>query len=144
MPNPADLTEVTEWQGNAHLVVHAPSGDIDCGYFQKRSGGDVDSEEAKWGSGGMSSDVARGGRPTRNNYTLSRAYSPVRDGALYDQLELLRGRSRATVTDLVLDADGNVVESKPGGGVLKALNRGDYDDTSNNERTFAIEISADA
>lgn len=140
----ADLTEVLEWQGNAHLVVHGPNGDIDLGYFQKRSGGDVDSEEGKWGSGGMSAAVARGGRRTRNNVTLSRAYSPSRDGALVDKIDPLIGRARVTGTDLVLDANANVVDTTPFAGVLKAYNTGDYDDTSNDQRTFTIEISTDA
>jgi hypothetical protein len=142
MANPADLTEVLEWQGNAHLVVHTPQGDVDCGYFQKSTGGDGDSEEAKWGAGGMGRARARGGRPTKANKTASRAYSPSRDGVLYDRLYPF-GRHRCTLSDLVLDLDGNVVESTPHPGVLKAMNRGDYDDTSNDQRTFTIEVSTD-
>jgi hypothetical protein len=145
MANAADLSEVLEWQGNAQLVVHLPTGDLDCGYFQKLVGADkIDSDEAKWGSGGMSTDVARGGRPTRDNATLTRAYSPTRDGPIFNACEPYRGRVRATVTDFVLDLDGNVLESKAHQGMLKALDRGEYDDTSNSQRTFTVEVSTDA
>jgi hypothetical protein len=136
----SELTEVGEWQGNATVKV----GDIDLGYFQKRTGGAVDSEEAKWGSGGMEPETARGGRRTRDNVVLTRPYSPTRDGALYARLVDLVGRGRASGTDFVLDIDGNVKDSVAFKGVLKKIDRGDYDDTSKDQRDFIVEISADA
>jgi hypothetical protein len=140
-----DLNEVGEWQGTAQLFVNGLDGaEINIGFFQKRTGGALDSEEAKWGSGGMQPEVARGGRASRDNVVLTRPYSRTRDAALYSKLGHLVGRSRARVVDIVLDSNGQNADTNTFTGVLKKVDRGDYDDTSKDQRDFVIEISTDA
>ena len=139
MPIQLYTDEVGEWQG----VATAKIGDTDLGAFSKRTGGAIDSEEAKWGPGGMEPEVARGGRRTRDNIVLTRAYSTSRDQKLYHDLLPLVGRVRVTVVDHVYDIDGNSKEDREFSGVLKKIDRGDYDDTSKDRREFSIEISAD-
>jgi hypothetical protein len=134
-----DLTEVSEWQGNAHLVVEG----VDFGFFQKRTGGAPSAESSKWGSGGMQPGRARGGKRSKSQIVLTRAYSPARDGALYSQFEDRVGRARVSGADLVLDLDENVLESKPFAGMLQGLDRGDYDDGSNDQRNFTVTIDSD-
>lgn len=81
---------------------------INFGVFDKKSGGVVDSDIYKFKPGGMADEVDLGGSPTVEDITIERLYRHERD---HDELQRLlnwAGRAKCTVSQHVMDVDGNV------------------------------------
>jgi hypothetical protein len=78
------------------------------GVFDKKTGGEVDSEEYKYNPGGMAEPVSLGGRRNNGNVTVQRLYRLVRDHANLTQ-KLFNGAGKASmiIAQGVLDTDGN-------------------------------------
>lgn len=85
----------------------APDIPIIKGIWDTRTGGQIDSEETLYHPGGMASPISLGGRQTPENITLSRLCKVGRDWQAIPALMGGVGKSRVTITDDVLDFDGN-------------------------------------
>lgn len=85
---------------------------LNHGVFDKKSGGDLDSDDTKYYPGGMVDPVSLGGRRTVSNLTVSRLYRLERDHASLQKMYDSVGRSDAVVSVQPLDIQG-VVFGKP-------------------------------
>lgn len=78
------------------------------GTWDKKSGGEVDSEEYKYNPGAMAEPISLGGRRQVGNVTVSRNYRLVRDHQnLMAKLIAGAGKARMTVSQQPLDINGN-------------------------------------
>ncbi len=110
--------------------------------FSKRSGGMADSEESKYPPGGNQPEKAMGGRQTVENVTLSGEYQPEIHQSIIAWLESRRGRGKATVVEQPIDDEGDTIgEPETWTGLVKSVNRGEYDAESSDAREVEIEIS---
>ena len=111
--------------------------------ISKRSGGGKDSEETKYPPGGNEPEESLGGRTTVENVELVGLYKPQLHATEYKRLEAAVDRDApARVVEKVIDSAGNVIaEPEVWTGIMKAINRGEYDSTSDDAREVTIEIS---
>lgn len=78
------------------------------GTWDKKSGGEVDSEEYRYYPGGMEDQVSLGGRKNVGNVTVSRLYRLVRDHDLLMQKMISGvGKAQVTISQQPLDINGN-------------------------------------
>lgn len=107
------------------------------GTFDKRSGGDVDSDISK-------RDTADGpqvyhAKKTVNDLTVTRGYDRERDHELLRGLEQRAGRASMSVSEQPLDADGNPWgKPKTWDGMLKSVNSGEVDVTTSDPRDLDL------
>jgi hypothetical protein len=138
MPDPIGARQDT-WS------VSVSVDDVDYGVWDKKSGGNADSEETKYKPGGMAPEITLGGSQSVENVTLSRLYDLNRDHQIISTLLARRGRAPAVVKQQPLDHDGNVFGSPVVfRGVLKAVNVPDVDSEGNDAAMVEIEISTAA
>jgi hypothetical protein len=115
------------------------------GVWDKKSGGEVDSEEYKYNPGAMAEAVSLGGRKITGNVTTSRLYRLVRD-----HQELTRkmiagvGKARVVVAQQPLDVDGNAF-GRPivWNGTLKRWTPPEVDSESSDAALVEIEVTAE-
>jgi hypothetical protein len=86
---------------------------INFGIFDKKTGGEVDSEEYKFKPGSMEEDVSLGGRVLTGNVILSRLNRIDRDWSHAQEFINYVGRAKAKVSQQPLDIDGNAGGAKP-------------------------------
>ena len=79
----------------------------DLGIFDKKSGGEIDSDENKYPLGGMLGEISLGGRKTVGELTISRYFDADRDDPLFGFLNANVGAGDATVGVIPLDFHGN-------------------------------------
>lgn len=84
---------------------------INFGVWDKKSGGAVDSDQYKYKPGGMQPQISLGGSRTIEDLTISRLYRHERDHVELQRLINWTGRATVTVSQHVLDLDGNVFGS---------------------------------
>jgi hypothetical protein len=105
-PTRQDTWAVTVFVENL-LVPGRPMQNL--GIWDKKSGGEVDSEEYKYSPGAMAGTISLGGRKNVGNVTVSRLYRLMRDHTSEHQMLITGvGKARATVSQQPLDVDGNV------------------------------------
>lgn len=141
-PTRADTFEVTVHVQN---VLHPNKIMLNCGVWDKRSGGRKDSEELKYPPGGMRPEISLGGRSTTENVTVSRNYRLVRDHQDLSGILLAGvGKARMTVTQQPLDLDGNAF-GRPSvwSGTLKSVSLPEHDSESNDAAMVELEMTAD-
>lgn len=115
------------------------------GIWSTKEGGDGDSEETKIYPGGAQGQVSLGGRPTRENVTVSRYFSLDRDLPKIKRWDGRRGKARVVVTEVFLDADDNAFGTGvTWTGTLKRVAWPPYDSESSDAAKVEIEISTDA
>jgi hypothetical protein len=113
------------------------------GYFASKSGGNISADTNKVYDGGSTTPDVLAGPAEADNVTLSRAYDPVRDGALLTKLRQQVGRFAATVSltptdrDLVPVGDPTVYPDA----LLVGLNEPEYDASSGDAATFELEFA---
>lgn len=113
------------------------------GLFDTFSGGETDSDDAKYRPGGLSAEEAVGGPPTVGNVTVSRAFRRERDVALRRWRNRI-GRALAVVKVQPLDNDGNVYGSpETYKGLLKRLTPPEHDSNSSDPAVVELEIVCD-
>lgn len=130
------------------VTVFRPGTDIPIikGVWDKKTGGQVDSEETTYHPGGMADPISLGGRRNVENLTLSRLCKVGRDWAAIPSLMAAVGKAAVTVTDEVLDFDGNSI---PGTstltykGTLKRCTPPDTDSESSGPAMIEIEVTID-
>lgn len=108
MPDTIRPTRADTWSVTV-FVEHPVSGNmVNCGVWDRRTGGEVDSEETKYNPGGMAEPISLGGRRTVGNIVVARNYRLVRDHQdLAQFLTNAVGKSRMTVSAQPLDINGN-------------------------------------
>jgi hypothetical protein len=113
------------------------------GTFDKFSGGEMDSEEAKYYPGGMQQVISLGGRVSVGNVTISRLYDLARDHPLVGWLMGGCGKAAFTVTKTSLTVDATAVEHPlVYTGTLKAVTPPDHDSESNDAALIALEMTS--
>lgn len=112
------------------------------GFFDKMSGGSIDSEEVKYKPGGMAPQISLGGSVTVTNITVERLYDLDRDGPVIADLKGKVGKSQVTITRQSLDVDGHAHGKQiVWTGKLKMLQFPEADSESNAAALFQLEVS---
>lgn len=112
------------------------------GVYDKLSGGEIDSEEAKYRPGAMAPMVSLGGTVEVGNLTISRLYVLNRD---HDRIHWLVGRvgkGQVVISRQPLDVDGNAY-GKPlvYTGTLKTVTPPEVDSESSDAALLECEIT---
>jgi hypothetical protein len=114
------------------------------GVWDKKTGGDVDSNELKYRPGGMGPIQSMGGTRVTNNITLQRDYDRVRDHDHVNEFLKAVGKKRATVHQQPLDLDGNPYgKAIHWHGVFKRVLAPDHDSEGSGAAMIEVEISVD-
>jgi hypothetical protein len=127
-----------------HHTVNGASTTTDLGVWDGLTGGDLDSDEAKYWPGGMAPQVSLGGHRNPSNIVLKRLYRLQRD---HDRLNLLLhnvGRGTVEIHKLPMDIDGNTY-GKPlnYSGKLKRVTPPEHDSTSSDPGIIEMEVTPD-
>jgi len=145
MPNDNNRpTRQDQWA----IIVHYQGNSI--GYFDKKSGGAVDSDDTKYYPGDMADPISLGGRRTTDNVTLQRIYDGDLDHTrvfaggktLIQALMDGAGKSAVTVTQRPKDRDGNGFGQRiTWNGILKRVLPPETDSESSSAAMLEIEIA---
>jgi hypothetical protein len=112
------------------------------GIWDKRSGGELDSEEVKYYPGAMGEQEQLGGRVVAGNNTLSRLFKGDRDQAILGKLFSAVGKSAVKITEQPLDTDGNAYGNPiVWNGILKKVQSPARDSESTSVAMIEIEVS---
>jgi len=125
------------------VEVRDPKGGIHkLGVWDKRSGGEVDTDIYKYKPGGMAPQVSLGGSKTIGDLTISRLYRHKRDHLMLQNEINWAGRARVTVSQHILDIDGNEFGSPiTWVGILKTVTPPDHDSESTDPAMIELVIS---
>jgi hypothetical protein len=126
-----------------NVKVTTPAGAINLGAFDKKSGGELDSDEVTYYPGGMVPRISLGGRVTPGNVTLQRIYDRFDDHAKIGALLNAVGKGTVTVTQRPMDIDGNVFGQTgiQWIGVLKRVQVPDVDSEATSAALLEIEVT---
>jgi len=118
---------------------------LDLGVWDKKSGGQGDSEETTYPPGGMKPNVSLGGRQTVENVTVSRLYRLVRDHQnLLARLYAGRGKAEMVVKQQPLDINGHAFgQPITWRGKLKRVTPPDHDSESNDAALIELEMTVE-
>jgi hypothetical protein len=119
---------------------------MDCGIWDKRGGGAVDSEEARYNPGGMAPAVSLGGRKTVENVTVSRLYRIVRDHTdLTQRLISGVGRAKMEVRQLPMEITGGESNLRQiiWTGTLKRVTVPEHDSESSDAALMELEMTVE-
>jgi hypothetical protein len=135
MPNP---TREDTW------IVTLNLEGIDEGVWDKKEGGEADSEELKYPPGGMVDEISMGGRKSYGNVTISRFCDWARDWPKVPTWMNMAGAARGTIGQQPGDIHKNP-QGKPlvMGGTLKRVLPPEPDSTGNSESRIEMEFTID-
>lgn len=127
-------------QDTFQILVHLNGNSL--GQWDKKTGGEVDSDENKYYPGGMQPPQDLGGRVTPGNVVLQRLYDRVDDHDKIQTLINAVGKGTVTVSQRPMDPNGNPY-GKPiiWTGKLKRVNTPDVDGESSSAALYEIEVS---
>jgi hypothetical protein len=116
----------------------------DLGVWDSKSGGELDSEEAKYRPGGMAAEISLGGSRTYGNLTISRYCDRLRDWPTIKWLATRCGAGRVSCGITPLDVNG----ARGGdpityGGTLKTVTPPEIDSTGTDAAQLELEITID-
>jgi len=121
---------------------------IISGVWDKKTGGEVDSEETLYHPGGMVPPVSLGGRKNVGNLVLTRLCKIERDWYAIPSLISAVGRSKVTVGDQAMDIDGNAAGTSGSNknpltynGILKRVTPPEVDSESSGPALIEIEVT---
>lgn len=117
---------------------------IDHGVWDKMTGGEVDSDDAKYNEGGMQPPISLGGKKTVGNVTVSRLYRLARDHDVAQVYINGAGKASMVVTKQPLDIDGHTY-GKPivYKGTLKRVGLPEVDSESSNAGLIELEMTVE-
>lgn len=135
---PPQPTREDTWRVNVTV------GDRPLGVFDSFSGGEIDSEEAKYPPGGMAAEISLGGRRTIGNVTVGKYLDRATDWPLVKWLASQVGAARVTIglTPLAFDASSGG-EPLVYGGTLKTVTVPDIDSAGNDVAKLELECTMD-
>lgn len=114
------------------------------GVWDKKTGGDVDSNELKYRPGGMAPIQSMGGTTVPANVVLQRDYDRVDDHDRINTLLSKVGKVRATVHQQPLDFNGNAYgKAVIWHGTFKRVLVPDVDSEGNAASLIEVEVSVD-
>lgn len=117
---------------------------VDFGVWDKKTGGETDSDQYKYKPGSMAPQVSLGGTKTIGDLTISRLYRHERDHLRIQDLQSWCGRARCTVAQLPLDLDGNSFgDPITWTGILKTVTPPEHDSESTDPAMLELVISPD-
>jgi len=116
------------------------------GVWDKKTGGDLDSDEVKYYPGGMVGVEALGGRLNPTNLTLQRIYDRVDDAQYVNRLFNGVGNESVTVTQHPMNLDGSLYGPKRviWTVVLKRVRFPDVDSETTGAALIEIEVTVNA
>ena len=126
------------------FVVHMKCAGVRTGVWDKKTGGDADSDELKYHPGGMVPAISLGGKKVPANIVLQRNYDKIAD---HDNINFLLnhvGRGECHVHQRPLGFDGNPYGAKGGVvwiGTLKRVTIPDVDSEGNAAAMLEVEIT---
>lgn len=117
----------------------------EMGFWDKKTGGELDSDETKYYAGAMDTSLSLGGRRTPGNITLQRLFGPQDVGWLSNLYKAV-GRGEAVVSQNPLDKDGNSWGSGKitWNGTLKRVSAPDVDSEGTGASLIEVEITVDS
>lgn len=120
------------------VVIHLEGNSM--GVWDKKDGGEVDSDDNKYYPGGMVKPISLGGKVTTGNVTLARIYDRVDDHDKINDWYQAAGHGRITVSQRPLDFNGNPV-GRPiiMAGTLKRVLTPAVDSTGTGPAMFEVE-----
>jgi hypothetical protein len=127
-------------------LVTVKVGDNPLGVFDQFSGGEVDSEEARYSPGGMVAEISLGGRRTIGNVTVSRYCDRELDWPNIKWLTGQVGIARCTIGYTPMTASGVVAAGTATltyEGTLKTVTPPEHDSTGNDAAQLELEITCD-
>jgi hypothetical protein len=114
----------------------------DLGVWDTASGGEIDSEEAKYRPGGMGPEISLGGARTIGNITLGRSCDTQRDWPLIKWLAGRAGAGRGTIGITPLATDGSRAGDPLTYNVtLKTVTPPDVDSTGTDAAVLELEFT---
>ena len=117
---------------------------INFGVWDKKTGGQVDSEQTSYKPGGMTPPVSLGGSKNVDNIVVSRLYRQERDHTEVGRLMNWAGKADMSVHQQPLDFDaqpfGNPIVWR---GTLKRVMAPDVDSESNDAAMLELEMTVD-
>lgn len=119
---------------------------LNLGTWDKRGGGQLDSEEMRYNPGGMQPAVSLGGRKNVDNVTVSRLYRIVRDhNDLIQRLFNGVGRAKMIVSQQPLDisGDGSGIRPIVWRGTLKRVTPPEHDSESSDAALIELEMTVE-
>lgn len=124
-------------------VIRLTINGVSFGVWDKKTGGEIDSDDIKYYPGGMAPPIMLGGKVTTGNVTLQRLYDRIDDHGKISTLINAAGRGTITISQKPMDIDGN----EGGGraivytGVLKRVSPPDIDSESTTAALYEIEAT---
>lgn len=127
---------------NVRIMLPGDTTYSDFGIWDKRSGGELDSEDNPYRAGGMADRISLGGPVTPGNNTLSRLFRGQRDQDRLQRLYDAVGRSQVVIAEQPMDIDGNAY-GRPlvWQGRLKRCTPPPRDSTSSGPAMIEIEVT---
>lgn len=114
----------------------------DFGIWDKKTGGEFDSDELKYFPGGMRDPISLGGRRQTGNVTLQRLYDGVDDGTYLNVLLNAVGRGKCEITQRAMDLDGNPYgQAIHYSGIVKRVSVPDVDSESTTAALIEVEAT---
>ena len=111
------------------------------GYWDKKSGGEVDSDDTKYYPGGMQPPISLGGRQTTGNVTLQRIWD-ANDATIIGDMLASVGKAAVTITQRPRDIDGNPYgDHITYNGILKRVLPPETDSESGSAALLEIEVT---
>jgi len=125
------------------LITVNVAGMGNLGVFDKRAGGETMAKPALYRPGGMGPQVAVPALPTFQDLTISKGFDLNKDIPIIAKLMQLSGRANVTVTEQMLDSDGNAFGTpRVWNGILADVNPGIGDGESEVTRIWDITVIA--
>lgn len=114
------------------------------GIWDKKTGGELDSDEVKYWPGGMNDQISLGGRLVPGNVTLQRLYDRVDDHARIDKLLDAVGRGKCFISQRPMDLHGHPYgHAIVWNGKLKRVLIPDVDSEATSAALIEIEMTVD-
>jgi hypothetical protein len=89
------------------VLKNATGGTVNLGIWDKKTGGELDSDDIKYYPGGMVPPISLGGKKTTGNVTLQRLYDRHDDHDRIMSMLNAVGKGQMTISQKPMDPDGH-------------------------------------
>jgi hypothetical protein len=132
-------------QDTWNVTVHILDTNTWIGLWEKKTGGDSDSNELTYMPGGMAPRISLGGQQIPTNITLQREYDGNQDNGYITTLLKGVGRMKIAVVQRALDFNGQPYGKRiTWQGILKRVKMPDVDSEGNAAALLEIEVTCGA